>query len=95
MSLLHQTDVYQASNEKAEGKLSSYGFVLVLVCMALALVVASVIFTPAPVATELYSSVLNAPMWTSRDEGPTTDSKAADGVPVRGGFALSAFARGD
>jgi hypothetical protein len=51
MSLLHQTDVYQASNEKAERKLSSYGFVLVLVCMALALVVASVIFTPAPVGS--------------------------------------------
>ena len=51
MSLLHQTDVYQASNEKAERKLSSYGFVLVLLCMALALVVASVIFTPAPVGS--------------------------------------------
>jgi hypothetical protein len=45
-------------------------------------------------AAELYSSVLNTPMWTSRDECATSDGKAADGVPLRGGFALSAFARG-
>jgi hypothetical protein len=51
MSLLHQTDVYQASNEKADRKHSAYGFVLALICVALALVVASVMFTPAPVGS--------------------------------------------
>jgi hypothetical protein len=54
MSLLHQTDVYQASNEKAERKLSSsYGFILALICVALALVLASVMFTPAPTGGEI------------------------------------------
>jgi tetrahydromethanopterin S-methyltransferase subunit B len=50
MSLLHQTDVYQGSKEKAEH--SSYGFVLGLICVALALVLASVMFTPAFVGGE-------------------------------------------
>jgi hypothetical protein len=45
MSLLHRTDVYQGSNEKADLTHSGYGFVLALICMALALVVASVMFT--------------------------------------------------
>lgn len=51
MSLLHQTDVYQGSNEKADRKHSGYGFVLALICVALALVVASVMFTPAPIGS--------------------------------------------
>ena len=49
MTLLHRTDVYQDLGEKAARKHHEYGFVLVLVCMALTLVVASAIFTPAPV----------------------------------------------
>jgi hypothetical protein len=53
MSLLHQTDVYQGSNEKADRKYSGYGFVLALVCVALALVVASVMFTSAPVGGDI------------------------------------------
>ena len=44
MSLFHQTDVYQGSNEKADRKHSGYGFVLALICAALALVLASVLF---------------------------------------------------
>ena len=51
MSLLHKTNVYQSRNEGADRKHPEYGFVLVLVCMALALIVASAIFTPAPVGT--------------------------------------------
>jgi uncharacterized membrane protein len=43
MSLLQQAGVHQGSIES-----SRYSFILVLVCMALAVVVASVIFTPAP-----------------------------------------------
>jgi len=47
MSLLHQTDVYQGSTEKADRKHSGYGFVLALICVALALVVASAMFPSA------------------------------------------------
>jgi hypothetical protein len=49
MSLLQKTDVYQGSQEKAARKRPDYGFILVLICVALALVVASVAFTPASV----------------------------------------------
>jgi hypothetical protein len=57
MSLLHQTDVYQGSNEKA-GKHSGYGFVLALICVALALVVASVMFTPAAIGSGIGDEIL-------------------------------------
>jgi hypothetical protein len=46
MSLLQKTDVYQGSEEKAARNYSDYGFVLVLICAALALALASVMFTP-------------------------------------------------
>jgi hypothetical protein len=46
MSLLQKTDVYQGPEEKAVRKHPEYGFVLILICVALALVVASVMFTP-------------------------------------------------
>jgi hypothetical protein len=51
MSLLHQTDVYQESNEKAGRKHSGYGFVLALICVVLALLIASVMFTPAAIGS--------------------------------------------
>jgi hypothetical protein len=54
MSLLYHT------NEKADLKrtdYTDYGFILALFCMALALVVASVIFTPAPVGTGITSEI--------------------------------------
>ena len=53
MSLLQKTDVYQGREEKALRKYPDYGFVLALNCVALALVVASVMFTPAPVGGEI------------------------------------------
>jgi hypothetical protein len=53
MSLLQKTDVYQGREEKALRKYPDYGFVLALICVALALVVASVMFTPAPVGGEI------------------------------------------
>jgi len=49
MSLLHQTDIHRGSNDKHSG----YGFVLALICVALALVLASVMFTPAFVGGEI------------------------------------------
>jgi hypothetical protein len=51
MTLSHQTDVYETPSAQSDRKRPEYSFVLVLVCMALALVVASAIFTPAPVGT--------------------------------------------
>jgi hypothetical protein len=47
MSLVHNTDVYQGTNKEADRKHPEYGFVLALVCMALALVIASVMFPDA------------------------------------------------
>ena len=44
MSMLQKTDVYQGVGEKAA---PSYGFLLVLGCLAIALVAAFVVFTPA------------------------------------------------
>jgi uncharacterized membrane protein len=48
MSLLQKTDVYQGSEEKEVRKHPVYGFILALICVALALVVASVMFPSAP-----------------------------------------------
>ena len=45
MSVLYHT------HERTDLKQRDYGFVLALVCMALAVVVASAIFTPAPVGS--------------------------------------------
>jgi len=58
MSLLHQTDVYQGSNEKADRKHSVYGFVLALICVALALVLASAMFTPAAIGSGIGDEIL-------------------------------------
>ena len=52
MSLLQQAGVHQGSIES-----SRYSFILVLVCMALAVVVASAIFTPAPVGSGIASEI--------------------------------------
>jgi hypothetical protein len=51
MSFVHNTGIYQDPKETADRKHPEYGFVLVLICLALALVVASAIFTPAPVGS--------------------------------------------
>jgi len=60
MSLLHQTDIYQGSNEKADRKHSGYGFVLALICVALALVLVSVMFTPAAIGSGIGDEILVA-----------------------------------
>ena len=53
MSLLYQT------HQTTDLKRRDYGFVLALVCMVLALVVASVIFTPAPVGAGITSEIMS------------------------------------
>ena len=51
MSLLYHT------RQRTDLKSGDYGFVLALICIALALVVASVIFTPAPVGGGITSEI--------------------------------------
>jgi len=52
MSLLQKTDVYQRSKEQSAREYSDYGLILVLICVGLALVVASVAFPPVSVGSE-------------------------------------------
>ena len=47
MTLSHQTDVYEMPKAQSVRNRSEYGFVLALICVALALVVASVMFPHA------------------------------------------------
>jgi hypothetical protein len=47
MTLSHQTDVYETPRAQSIGNRSEYGFVLGLICVALALVVASVMIPHA------------------------------------------------
>ncbi len=57
MSLLYKTDIHQNLNETADRKHAEYGFVVALVCMALALVVASILFTPAPISGGIRNNI--------------------------------------
>jgi hypothetical protein len=57
MTLSHQTDVYETPKALSDRKRPEYSFFLVLVSMALALVVASAIFTPAPVGAGITSEI--------------------------------------
>jgi hypothetical protein len=57
MSLSQKTEAYDTPIEHVDHKHPEYAFVLVLVCMALALVVGSAIFTPAPVGSGIASEI--------------------------------------
>jgi hypothetical protein len=57
MSLLDKTDVFQTRNETAVRKQPEYGSVLALVCVALTLVVASAIYSPAPVGSGISNEI--------------------------------------
>jgi hypothetical protein len=48
MSLLQKIDVYQGRKEEADRRRPEYGFVLLLVCVVLALVVANALFGSRP-----------------------------------------------
>lgn len=54
MSTLHHTEVYQNLG-KANRKHHGYGFILVLFCLALAIVVAAAILAPTPVGSGINS----------------------------------------
>ncbi len=58
MSLSHETDVYETPTARADRRRHEYGFVLTLICVALALVVASAKFAPAPVGNGISNDVL-------------------------------------
>jgi hypothetical protein len=49
MSLAHKTDVYEKPIRDVDRRHPEYGFILALVCLALGLVLASVMFTPQAV----------------------------------------------
>jgi hypothetical protein len=46
MSLSHSTEVYERQKENADRNDRGYGFILALVCVGLALVLAGAIFAP-------------------------------------------------
>jgi hypothetical protein len=54
MSLVHRT------NQTTNLEQGDYGFILVLICMALALLFASAIFKPAPVGSGIASEITTA-----------------------------------
>jgi hypothetical protein len=51
MSLSHSTEVYERQKEDADRDHRGYGFVLSLVCVVLALVLASTIFAPVSIGS--------------------------------------------
>jgi hypothetical protein len=54
---MSSVQLYETTKQRADRKHGDYGFVLALVCVALALVVASAIFKPAPVGGGIASEV--------------------------------------
>ena len=48
MSLLQKIDVYHGRSEQADRRRAEYGFVLVLICVVLALVVVNAFFVSVP-----------------------------------------------
>jgi hypothetical protein len=55
---MSSVQVYETTKQKADRKHGDYGFILVLACMALALLVASAIFAPLPVGSEISNQML-------------------------------------
>jgi hypothetical protein len=51
MSLSHSAQVVESQREDADRNHHGYGFVLTLVCVVLALVLASAIFTPVSIGS--------------------------------------------
>jgi hypothetical protein len=57
MSLSRSADVHDRPKQIADHKHHTYSFILVLVCMVLALVLASVVFTPVPIGGGINSEI--------------------------------------
>jgi heme/copper-type cytochrome/quinol oxidase subunit 4 len=50
---MSSVQLHETTKHKADLKRHDYGFVLALICMVLALLVASAIFAPLPVGSEI------------------------------------------
>ncbi len=59
MSLTYKADIYEGSIQVADRN-PDYRFILALFCMALAITVASIIFTPAPVGSGVVTSEITS-----------------------------------
>ena len=57
MSLSHKADIYETPLQNANRKRPEFGFVLALICIALALVLASAIFKPVFVGNGISSEI--------------------------------------
>lgn len=58
MSLANRISQRTDLKQRDHGFTRNYGFILALICIALALVVVSVVFTPAPVGSGISNDVL-------------------------------------
>ena len=54
---MSSVQLHETRKHTADLKHGDYGFVLALICMVLALLVASAIFTPAPVGTGINDQI--------------------------------------
>jgi hypothetical protein len=61
MSLSERIEVSKTSRREAEHAPQSYGFILLLVCVVLALAVAATIFTPVNIGEGMEGVLLVAP----------------------------------
>jgi hypothetical protein len=50
---MSSVQLYETTKQSADHKRGDYGFILALFCMVLALVVASAIFAPVPIGSEI------------------------------------------
>jgi hypothetical protein len=57
MSLVRSANQTTDLKQRDDGFIRNYGFILALICMVLALLVASAIFTPAPVGSGITSEL--------------------------------------
>lgn len=57
MTLSHKTDIYETPLQNAARKRPEFGVVLALVCIALAIVLASATFTPVLIGGGLSSEI--------------------------------------
>ena len=54
---MSSVDLYETTTHRTNLQHREYGFILALVCMVLVLVVASAIFTPAPVGSGINDQI--------------------------------------
>jgi hypothetical protein len=50
--------LYETTKQRADLKHGDYGFILALICMALVLLLASAIFAPVPIGSEISNQML-------------------------------------